>query len=423
MKKLLLLLSILSLFVGCGTQTTDSVPAMTAAPAPSPSVWGETASTVVEAATTSTPAPTPEPSPSPSPTPQPTFLELQQAGPRVQLQYPDAELRPDPYLEVESVLVDELSYVKLSDLQQVYSWLSSTDSEDGLHFSTAYGGTTDTFRSPITFRHIALTGLSGRCIQTDDGLWVPLRAIAQATGLYLLWDSETRTSYVSQIPNVGLITQGVRVPTLMYHEVANETWGLESLFVTPDNMRAQLQYLKDNGYDTIFFSDLMRLSDFDKPVLLTFDDGYTGNYENLFPLLKEFNMKATIFVILDMLDTPNYLTTAQVQEMADSGLVSIQSHTMTHMELGVNSYDDQHHEIRQSQLEIARITGRTPYVLSYPYGSFNDDTRSIAPWYYSFALKSLGGTWVTESSDYFTIERTNVPRSAQISQYPNLLNK
>ena len=50
---------------------------------------------------------------------------------------------------------------------------------------------------------------------------------------------------------------------------------------------------------TIFFSDLTHLSDYQKPILLTFDDGYDGNYTNLFPLLQEYNMKATIFVVSD----------------------------------------------------------------------------------------------------------------------------
>lgn len=61
-------------------------------------------------------------------------------------------------------------------------------------------------------------------------------------------------------------------------------------------MRQQLQYLWDNGYEPIFFSDLTHLEDYDKPVLLTFDDGYIGNYTELYPLLQEYNMKATIFI-------------------------------------------------------------------------------------------------------------------------------
>lgn len=346
-------------------------------------------------------------------------MEVQIQGPMVQLQYPDAEVRSDAYMEAESVLIEDLTYIKASSLQRVYDWFSPQETPEGLCFSTASGGTTGIFET-TEFQHVRLEGLDGTCIRDGDDLWVPLRALSAATGLYLLWDSTA--SYVSQMPDTSLIPQGVRVPILMYHEVDDETWGLSSLFVTPANMRAQLQYLQDNGYDPIFLSDLTHLEDYDKPVVLTFDDGYVGNYEELFPLLKEFNMKATVFIMPDFLGRESYLTQAQVQEMADSGLISIQSHTMSHRELATISYDDQEYEMRQSQLEIARLTGRTPYVICYPSGSFNDNTRAIAPCYYSFGLKMNGGTWITEETDYHTMERSFVSRSTGMEKFIGLLS-
>lgn len=45
---------------------------------------------------------------------------------------------------------------------------------------------------------------------------------------------------------------GVRVPVLMYHAVGDDCWGEESLFVKPDELEKQLQYLSENGYETIF---------------------------------------------------------------------------------------------------------------------------------------------------------------------------
>ncbi len=417
MKKIIFVLSLLLLLAGCGQQQSMNIPS------PSPSVWGEVTAAAISpnAAPTPTPTPAPVPTPTPTPTPQPTFEDVQARGYPVRLQYPDAETRTDPYHEINSVLIDELTYVKVSDLQQVYTWLIPAETEDGVCFPTIWGSTTEPFETPIEFHHIPLEALSGRCIRAKDELWVPLRALSRATGLYLLWDSENSLSYVCPIPDTRNIPQGVRVPILLYHEVDDEPWSMETLFMSCEDMRLQLQYLQDNGYEPIFFSDLIHLSDYDKPVLLTLDDGYVGNYENLLPLLKEFNMKVTIFIIPELLDTEHYLTTVQVQELAASSLVSIQSHTMDHTELGESSYTDQLYQIKQSQLEITRITGRIPYVLSYPCGSFNDDTLTIVPGYYSFCVKSIGGTWYTESSDYFTIERSDVPRSTQIGQFAQLL--
>ena len=91
-------------------------------------------------------------------------------------------------------------------------------------------------------------------------------------------------------------------------------------------MEEQLRYLVDNGYEPIWFSDLAELEQYEKPVILTFDDGYDDNYTELLPLLRKYNVKATVFMIADAMGMQHKMTEEQVREMADSGLVSIQSH-------------------------------------------------------------------------------------------------
>ena len=90
---------------------------------------------------------------------------------------------------------------------------------------------------------------------------------------------------------------GISVPIFMYHAVGNDCWGEESLFVKPEELEKQLQYLSENGYETIFFEDLAHIEQYEKPVMLTFDDGYDDNNTNLLPLLQKYGMKATIFLI------------------------------------------------------------------------------------------------------------------------------
>ena len=58
---------------------------------------------------------------------------------------------------------------------------------------------------------------------------------------------------------------GVRVPVLMYHAVGDDCWGEESLFVKPEELEKQLQYLSENGYETIFFEDLSHIEQYEKP--------------------------------------------------------------------------------------------------------------------------------------------------------------
>ena len=210
---------------------------------------------------------------------------------------------------------------------------------------------------------------------------------------------------------------GVKLPVLMYHEVSDDVWGLDYLFVSPARMRSQLQWLRDNGYETIFFSDLPHLSWYRKPILLTFDDGYEGNYTNLFPLLKEFGMKATIFVVTGEIGTEYRMTSDQLKEMSDSGLVSIQSHTNSHSRMNTLNESQLLDECQESKTIISSITGKSPYVLSYPEGKYNTLVISIVSEFYDFGVLDRNGSWKTNSRTWYRITRTVIPRSFTLKQF------
>ena len=207
----------------------------------------------------------------------------------------------------------------------------------------------------------------------------------------------------------------------MYHAVSDDMWGINELFVSPSSMEEQLAYLTENGYDAIWFEDLAHVENYDKPVILTFDDGYDDNYTELFPLLQKYNVKATVFVIGNAPGTSHKATEEQIREMSDSGLVSIQSHSYTHADLDTLGYDDTVYELEQSKLAITRITGKEPYVLCYPTGKYNDYTLEVAPQYYMFGIKMVGGLYNT-SQDPFLVNRYYVSRYTDIYTFASFLS-
>lgn len=93
-----------------------------------------------------------------------------------------------------------------------------------------------------------------------------------------------------------------RVPVLMYHHVldaqAAKDIGATNLNVPPDVFRQQVDYLLAKGYTIIGLDELLpKIKDntlLAKPVVLTFDDGYNNFYTNVYSLLKEKNVKATV---------------------------------------------------------------------------------------------------------------------------------
>ena len=85
-----------------------------------------------------------------------------------------------------------------------------------------------------------------------------------------------------------------QIPILMYHSIDE---GCSSRFrrftVDPSSFRAHVQYLSDNGYQTVTVSELIEAMDGRavmpcKPVVLTFDDGFADFHEAALPILIEF---------------------------------------------------------------------------------------------------------------------------------------
>lgn len=254
-----------------------------------------------------------------------------------------------------------------------------------------------------------------------DAAYVPLKELCAPFKLAVLDDPEVNAVYCSASAWPGEVPEGYDVPVFMYHAVDNDLWGIAELFVRPEMMEAQLKYLSENGYDTIFFEDLYHVQDYDKPVILTFDDGYLDNYTQLFPLLKKYSCKATVFVIDKYIGNDiHYLNQEQIREMADSGLVSIQSHTVNHPDLDSISLEQQREELVQSKLLTARLSLRVPYVLCYPTGKYNNDTLSIIADSYSFGIKMRGGLYNT-SDDRFLINRYYVARSDPLYWFTSTL--
>lgn len=246
-------------------------------------------------------------------------------------------------------------------------------------------------------------------VQVDGESYVSLEALCEELGYECCQDLPRNAVYLAHA-QPWQIPEGYSVPTLMYHGVSDQMWGMTELFVRPSNMEAQIRYLVENGYTPIWFEDLVHVDQIEKPVLLTFDDGYVDNYTDLFPILQKYNVKATIFVVTGTIDyNPNSLTTAQIREMAQSGLVSFQSHTVTHPYLRGQSREMQEYELAQSRMDIAAITGKLPTVICYPSGSFDETTLELARQYYQMGINMNGNEYIT-GEDPYRVDRYYIRR-------------
>ncbi len=170
---------------------------------------------------------------------------------------------------------------------------------------------------------------------------------------------------------------------LMYHHVGVLEDPQEEQYpftVRPDMLERQILFLKAGGYTPVSLAELDAArkagkSSVQKPVMLTFDDGYEDNYTNLFPLLKKYNVPAVIFLITDRVGTPGHMTWEQIKEMKDSGLAEFGSHTRSHRRLRSLSNEEIVKELRESKQILEEKLGSPVTALCYPFGAGGFDKR------------------------------------------------
>jgi peptidoglycan/xylan/chitin deacetylase (PgdA/CDA1 family) len=175
------------------------------------------------------------------------------------------------------------------------------------------------------------------------------------------------------------LNREIEIPILTYHYIEETPVGtnLPGLFENTEIFEAQLKSIKNACYETVLVHEVAGALLADKalpakPLALTFDDGYADMYYNVFPLLKKYNQKGTMYVIVNALGTPGYLTKEQLVEMDQSGLVEIASHTLNHVNLLKVSDWVAVFELSESKKELEKILGHSVTDFAYPYGFFTE---------------------------------------------------
>ncbi|MGO4106271.1 polysaccharide deacetylase family protein [Paenibacillus sp. YAF4_2] len=184
------------------------------------------------------------------------------------------------------------------------------------------------------------------------------------------------------------------IPILMYHSIGINSQS--TLFVPPRVFQEQMEYLKMSGYNTITFKDLKSWKKgeaiLDKPILITFDDGYLDNFTIGYPILKRLEMKATIFITSDLVSSTNHLSWGQIKEMEESGFIEIGVHTRHHVNLIKQSPMQLKDEILGAKQKIEEKLGHETLAFAYPFGKNNTKVvKVVKNAGFEFAVTTLSG--------------------------------
>ena len=187
-------------------------------------------------------------------------------------------------------------------------------------------------------------------------------------------------------------TEDVIIPVLMYHHIA-ETYpkGAEGANITPELFEAHMRGILERGYTPIFVADYYNSvqkgeSLPEKPIIVTFDDGYLSNYEIAYPILKKLDIPATIFIVTSTVGATaesgvvgnSHFTWEQAREMQKSGVIDIHSHSHTHRNMTMLSTAEVQEELRLSRYLIERNLNKSCFVFSYPFGGYNTATSNLS---------------------------------------------
>lgn len=199
---------------------------------------------------------------------------------------------------------------------------------------------------------------------------------------------------------------GYYLPVIMYHSVLKDGAMQGRYVVSPEQLENDLKYLSENGYTAVTVADLIAYVDEgtplpDKPVMLTFDDGYYNNYLYVYPLMKKYGFKMVLSIIGKYAELYSetkeinayytHCTWDQLKEMTESGYVEIQNHSYD-MHSTANGRSGSKrlpgesletyrliltNDIEKCQDLLFKEVGVTATTFAYPFGAISDDSDEI----------------------------------------------
>lgn len=220
----------------------------------------------------------------------------------------------------------------------------------------------------------------------------------------------------------GYLQKFSELPVLTYHRVVAEppSESRFNLYITQAELDRQLAVLKARGFETVTFGDIANGCRARKPVILTFDDGYADNYENLLPLLERHDAKAVIFALGDRrIDTNAWdvaagepatelMDDAQLRACQASGRVEIGSHGLTHAHLPEVDDTALEREVAESKRALEALVGQEIVSFAYPYGEYDArEVEAVKRAGYLFGIGTVNGP-VSIGADRYRIRRITI---------------
>jgi len=207
-------------------------------------------------------------------------------------------------------------------------------------------------------------------------------------------------------PDARAAADEIELPVLMYHAIMADPGRSGDYVITPEAFRQDLDYIQDAGYETVVMEDVIAYVRSgtplpEKPIMITFDDGYYNNYLYAWPALRARGMRAVLSVIGVEIDrytengevdeTYSQCTWEMLREMTDSGVFELQNHSydLHHIMRGYMGIGKKGSEaavayrtrlyadLERMQSRFQTELGLTPTTFVFPFGCAPPDSRGV----------------------------------------------
>ncbi len=222
-------------------------------------------------------------------------------------------------------------------------------------------------------------------------------------------NSSDRSARENPLAGTALNSNAVIIG-LLYHRFDEEEY--PSTSISGSLFEDHLQYIIDSDIEVIRMGEVVnKLSDpsgTSRYVTITIDDAFRSFYESGFPLLKEYGLKATLFMNTETVGSGDYLNWEEIRELANYG-IEIGNHSHSH-EYFLNLPDSTRRflfeqDVKKAQQEIEYHTGTKPVVFAYPYGEYDTLMQEVIRKMKFYSACAQNSGVISKYSDRFALPR------------------
>jgi peptidoglycan/xylan/chitin deacetylase (PgdA/CDA1 family) len=167
-----------------------------------------------------------------------------------------------------------------------------------------------------------------------------------------------------------------KLTIIYYHEVVEKGQGSSYQKIEKDKFENQMRFLKENGYESLFFSELEKPLP-KKAVIVSFDDGFKSVFERAYPIMQKYGIKGNVYLPTAFVgENEHFMTWDMIKELTENGF-EMQAHTHNHVDIRTLDSEKMDSEINLSEKVFLDKLNKLPNSICLPFGTYDQKSLKL----------------------------------------------